>query len=48
VGVQLVGQAAALDGGAQHVLASAGVLVRHPASMNEESTEVIHEHSVET
>src|SRR5713226_4057251 len=42
-GAQLVRQAAALDGGAQHVLASAGVLVRHPAAMNEESTEVIHE-----
>jgi len=41
--MQLVGQAAALDGGTQHVLTGAGVLVRHPAAMNEEPTEVIHE-----
>src|SRR5713226_1700640 len=43
INMQLVWQAAALDGGAQHLLASAGVLVRHPAAMNEESAEVIHE-----
>jgi len=48
VHMQLIRQTAALDGGAQYVLASAGVLVRHPAAMNEESTEVIHEHSVES
>jgi hypothetical protein len=41
--LQLDGQAAALNSGAQHLLASAGVLVRHPAAMNEESAEVIHE-----
>jgi len=43
VGVQLIRQAAALDGGAQHVLAGTGVLVGHPAAMNQESAEVIHE-----
>src|ERR1700737_3605626 len=41
--VQLVQQTAPLDGGAQHVLARAGVLVRHPAAMNEDPAEVIHE-----
>ena len=41
--MQLLRQTAALDGGAQHVLASARVLVRHPPSMDQHSTEVIHE-----
>jgi len=48
INMQLVWQTAALDGGAQHILASAGVLVSHPAAMHQESTEVIHEHSVES
>jgi len=43
VDVQLEGQAAALNGGAQHVLAGAGVLVWHPATMDQHPTEVIHE-----
>ena len=41
--VQLIWQTAALDGGAQHLLASASVLVHHPASMDQHSTEVVHE-----
>src|SRR5437870_4151298 len=41
--VQLIRQTAALDGGAQHILAGAGVLISHPAAMDQESTEVIHE-----
>ena len=32
-----------MDGGAQHILASAGVLISHPAAMHQDSTEVIHE-----
>src|SRR5262249_38833680 len=35
---------AALNGGAQHVLASAGVLVGQPATMNQEPTVVVDEH----
>ena len=41
--MQLIRQTAALDSGAQHVLASADVLVSHPASMDQHPTEVIHE-----
>jgi hypothetical protein len=40
--MQLLRQPAALDGGPQHVLARARILVHHPAAMDEESTEVIH------
>src|SRR5713226_5404287 len=43
INMQLVWQAAALDGGAQHVLTGAGVLIGHPASMDQHPTEVIHE-----
>src|SRR4051794_27509187 len=42
INMQLLRQTAALDGGSEHVLACAGVLVRHPASMDQHSTEVIH------
>ena len=42
VNMQRLRQTAALDGGAQHILTSAGVLVCHPASMDQEPAEVIH------
>ena len=43
VNMQLLRQTAALDSGTEHVLTGAGVLVRHPAAMDKEATEVIHE-----
>ena len=37
IGVQNFGQAAALDGRAQHLLASACVLLGHPGAVDEQS-----------
>ena len=48
VHMQLIRQTAALDSGAQHILTGASVLISHPAAMDQESTEVIHKHSVES
>ena len=44
VDVEMLGNAAAREGGAQHVLAGAGVLFFHPPAADEQAAVVVDEH----